>query len=537
MAQNVLGPQYKLTDDTGLPTTAGQMNTLLVQGKQEASQGQKLMRQAQLETDPKSKATLISEGRRLLNNAVKYQGDAKKLAQTEQNNALFGLATATSPDEWSNVVKGWENNGMPIPKGFPTEYSPENQKKIAAMAPLEVQQKINTELRKREEDARKVRDENRRATRDVIKDRRDIVRLAGEYGIPIDQKLLDEVFKDVKPGDTVPADKINQVVSSKPSSPIPTQVLSSLKDEFKTKFGTDIPITSGTRTREQQQDLYNRAQKGEKGIYIPTNPANFPNKQTFHDNAIDVGTNAPSGTEAFLNSKGFFRPFPKEDPVHYEFKGVPTQAKSEGVILKKQSTASLPQERAYNVLEATIQAVNDLENVSKLPEGSALGGFSGLTGKDAKGIVSGLTGIFARKVTEDDQRAFEQLASGLESAMATAVGGGYASAATSAKMQQYAKQLPRIGDSPEAAIIALGRMKQELQTVMKGYNTRIGASEQQKQLMQEELSRLDKAIPFTIDQVMDAKAEKAKGKTLGQSYTSEKSENKTSTGVTWSIPK
>jgi hypothetical protein len=152
MAQNVLGPQYKLTDDTGLPTAAGQMNTLLLQGKQEADQGQKLLRQAQLETDPKAKASLISEGRRLLNNAVKYQGDAKSIAQKEQNTALYGLATATNQSDWNNVVKGWENNGLPIPKGFPTEYSPENQKKIAAMAPLEVQQKIEKELRDRQKE-------------------------------------------------------------------------------------------------------------------------------------------------------------------------------------------------------------------------------------------------------------------------------------------------------------------------------------------------------------------------------------------------
>lgn len=174
MAQNVLGPQFKLTDDTGLPTAAGQMNSLLLQGKQEASQGQKLLRQAQLETDPKAKASLISEGRRLLNNAIKYQGDAKGIAQKEQNNALYGLATASTQDEWNNVVKGWENNGLPIPKGFPTEYSPENQKKIMGIAPLEVQQKIQTELRKREDDKRKENAEIRAEKREILAERRDI---------------------------------------------------------------------------------------------------------------------------------------------------------------------------------------------------------------------------------------------------------------------------------------------------------------------------------------------------------------------------
>ena len=173
MAQNVLGSQYKLTDENGLPTAAGQMNTLLVQGKQEADQGQKLLRQAQLETDPKAKAALISEGRRLLNNAVKYQGDAKATAQKEQNNALYGLATASSPDEWNNVFKSWENNGLPIPKGFPTEYSPENQKKIMSLAPLEVQQKIEKELRDRQNEKRKEEAEKRAEKREVLAERRE----------------------------------------------------------------------------------------------------------------------------------------------------------------------------------------------------------------------------------------------------------------------------------------------------------------------------------------------------------------------------
>ena len=182
MSQNVLGTQFKLNDDTGLPTVAGQMNTFLLQSKQEASQGQKLLQQAQFESDPKSKASLISEGRRLLNNAVKYQGDAKKLAQTEQNNLLYGLSTAANQTEWDNNLKGWDNSGLPLPKGFPTEYSPENMKKISATAPLDVQQKIQTELRRREEDKRKQNKELRDEHRDIIRDRKDdlqIQRLEG----------------------------------------------------------------------------------------------------------------------------------------------------------------------------------------------------------------------------------------------------------------------------------------------------------------------------------------------------------------------
>ena len=178
MSQNILGAGYKLTDENGLPTVAGQVNDLLVQSKQEIALGQKLVQQAKyMEPGSKEQISTLAEGRRMLNNGQKYQGDAKSTAQKEQNNALFGLATASNQNDWNDVVKAWENNGLPIPKGFPTEYSPENMKKIAAMAPLEVQQKISSELSKRKEENRKETREDRAEHRAVIKDRKDILQI------------------------------------------------------------------------------------------------------------------------------------------------------------------------------------------------------------------------------------------------------------------------------------------------------------------------------------------------------------------------
>jgi hypothetical protein len=193
-------------------------------------------------------------------------------------------------------------------------------------------------------------------------------------------------------------------------------------------------------------------------------------------------------------------------------------AATESTRLKKQGTG-LPAERAGNILEATLQASKDLINVTKLPEATTLNTFAGLSGKDAKGIVSGLEGAFARTVTSGDQRAFEQLIAGLESTMATAVGGGFASAASKAKMEQYAKQIPRVGDNAESAAIFLARMKQELQTVREGFVDRQGANSEQVKKMDQAMADLDKAIPFTIDQVMEAKAKRVGGKTMGAKAT------------------
>jgi hypothetical protein len=174
MSQNILGPGYTLTDENGMPTVAGQVNDLKIQSKQEIALGQKLIQQSKyMEPGSKEQVSTLAEGRRMLRNGQTYQNEASNIAQKEQNNALYGLATATNQDDWNNVVKAWENNGLPIPKGFPTEYSPENMKKIASMAPLQVQQKISDELRKREEEKRKETREDRAEHREVIKDRKD----------------------------------------------------------------------------------------------------------------------------------------------------------------------------------------------------------------------------------------------------------------------------------------------------------------------------------------------------------------------------
>ena len=92
-----------------------------------------------------------------------------------------------------------------------------------------------------------------------------------------------------------------------------TTRLEQAKTAYKEKFGKDLPITSGKRTRQQQQDLYDRYLKGEKGIYMPENPAKYPNRQEFHTDAADISVNVP---EAFLNQFGLHRPMGANDPVH-----------------------------------------------------------------------------------------------------------------------------------------------------------------------------------------------------------------------------
>lgn len=85
------------------------------------------------------------------------------------------------------------------------------------------------------------------------------------------------------------------------------------QEEYRKRFGKDLPITSGVRTRADQQRLYDRWKAGDKNIFMPLNPADYPDRKVFHEDAIDVPT---SVSEDFLKEFGIHRPLGKRDPVH-----------------------------------------------------------------------------------------------------------------------------------------------------------------------------------------------------------------------------
>jgi hypothetical protein len=95
------------------------------------------------------------------------------------------------------------------------------------------------------------------------------------------------------------------------------ELIDQLKKAYRADFNKELTINSGPRTREKQQELYERGRRGERGIYIPTNPANYPGVKFFHLYSVDVNTTI---NEQWMNSKGWFRPLPTTDPVHYVYK-------------------------------------------------------------------------------------------------------------------------------------------------------------------------------------------------------------------------
>ena len=95
--------------------------------------------------------------------------------------------------------------------------------------------------------------------------------------------------------------------------------LEQAKTAYQKQFGKPLPITSGFRTKEEQQRLFDQRKNNPNLVAAPGT--------SLHEsgNAVDIGTSVP---EAFLNQFGIHRPLGKKDPVHAVL--MPSQAPAEG---------------------------------------------------------------------------------------------------------------------------------------------------------------------------------------------------------------
>ena len=159
---------------------------------------------------------------------------------------------------------------------------------------------------------------------------------------------------------------------------------------------------------------------------------------------------------------------------------------------------------AFNMSEAFYQAATDLDNVTKMPKDTVLGSFSGMTGQSGAGLIDSLKKTFARSITPEDQRMFQQLIAGFEFNMARTLGGGYANSGAKHAIDQYKIQVAQEGDSPQVKAMFLARAKQELGIWAKAFPTYPGSTDEQKEMVKEYDDMVNRAIPFTVSDVLAA---------------------------------
>lgn len=126
--------------------------------------------------------------------------------------------------------------------------------------------------------------------------------------------------------------------------------------------GLDLPITSGARTAQQQEDLKKRAAAGEPNIFTP---ADVPKGASMvHMNAIDLPTSVP---DSFLEQYGLHRPLKgKGDAVHVQINPnsnyeAPTFKGISSADLLKQAESLTPEQaqgKTYSPLDVFASAIS-----------------------------------------------------------------------------------------------------------------------------------------------------------------------------------
>jgi hypothetical protein len=177
MAGNSLSPDYKLTTPDGDLTTSGLYSKTISTAQAEAQQSQKALQDANYykamgKTAEAQQAEM--EARRLQTSAKNTEITAQKIKTDGKDDLMSSLYRAKSQTDYDQRLKdALERTGVPLPKEFPTSWSPDLRDKfIAKMSPV-MRQKMETEDRaedasKRAEYASKIAEQ-----RLIIADRRE----------------------------------------------------------------------------------------------------------------------------------------------------------------------------------------------------------------------------------------------------------------------------------------------------------------------------------------------------------------------------
>ena len=169
---------------------------------------------------------------------------------------------------------------------------------------------------------------------------------------------------------------------------------------------------------------------------------------------------------------------------------------------------------AFNMAESFNQAAADLNNLAKAPAGTLVSSFQALSGKEGESLIQGLSAQLARGMTSDDQRLLAQSIEAFDNHLARTLGGGYATSSAKAQLEAYKRQVAREGDNPVAMAMFLARIKQELNLFLEMFAEHPGANEGYLRKMQARMDTINRAIPFTVEDVFAA--QRGSRKTISQ---------------------
>ena len=149
MAGSILSPDYKLTTPDGELTTSGLYSKTMATAQTESQQAQKALQDANYyKAMGKDKEAQVAdmEARRLQTASKNTEISAQKIKTDGKDDLMSSLYRAKSQTDFDQRLKdGLERTGVPLPKDFPTIWTPDLKDKfIAKMSPT-MRQKMESE--------------------------------------------------------------------------------------------------------------------------------------------------------------------------------------------------------------------------------------------------------------------------------------------------------------------------------------------------------------------------------------------------------
>lgn len=155
--------------------------------------------------------------------------------------------------------------------------------------------------------------------------------------------------------------------------------------------------------------------------------------------------------------------------------------------------------RVYgNILNASA----DLKNLTMLPKTAESPLLSGMINTEPATALGSIRAFAGRQITSPDARAFDQVANSLDAALARLEAQGVASGATQGAIKSFNALKPKAGDPALNMAMYIARVKQEIETGIRVHREMPGATESQKAEAIQELQKINKIIPFSVDDVL-----------------------------------
>lgn len=158
---------------------------------------------------------------------------------------------------------------------------------------------------------------------------------------------------------------------------------------------------------------------------------------------------------------------------------------------------------ASRVYGNILNASTDLKNLTLLPKTSESPLLSGMINTEPATALGSIKAFVGREVTNADARAFDQVTNSLDAALARLEAQGVASGATQGAIKSFNALKPKAGDPALNMAMYIARVKQEIETGIRVHKEMPGATQGQKEEAAQELQKINKIIPFSVDDVLN----------------------------------